>query len=240
MTTEPQSDFKWRRPAWIAPAIVLALIPGPLIFLIAQATHIDALALLAAPCCVLIVWPLLRLRGECWANLGFRRPASIRRTLGVAIAATVLLVVGTIGLRWLLTVTMGWQPDTHRFDALRGNWTLLLFGLVVAWTTAAFAEELLFRGFIMHSVHQIMSEATRAPGPWIWALVISAVLFGLGHAYQGLAGAIITFAIALGYGAAFFANRRNLWSAILAHGLYDTVAFLLVFLNWDQILHASA
>ena len=238
MTT--QSESKWRRPTWIALAIMLALVPGPLIFLVAQATHIDALALLAVPCCLLVAWPLLRLRGERWANLGFRRPASIRRTLGVAIAATILLLVGTIVLRWLLTVTTGWQPDTHRFDSLRGNWTLLLFGLVVAWTTAAFAEELLFRGFIMHSVHQIMSEATRVRGPWIWALVISAVLFGLGHAYQGLAGAIITFAIALGYGAAFFANRRNLWSAILTHGLYDTVAFLLVFLNWDRMLHTSA
>jgi len=240
MTTQPQSSSKWRRPAWIALAIVLALVPGPLVFLLASATRIDALALLAAPCCLLVAWSLLRLRGERWADLGFRRPESIRRTLAIAVAATILLLLGTIALRWLLTATMGWHPDTHKFDSLRGNWVMLLAGLVVAWTTAALAEELLFRGFIMDSVHRFMSEATHARRPWTWALVISAALFGLGHAYQGLAGATITFAIALGYGAAYFANRRNLWSAILTHGLYDTVAFLIVFLNWDQVLHNSA
>jgi uncharacterized protein len=233
------TDSKWQRPAWIALAIVLALVPGPLVFLLAQATKIDALALLAVPCCLLVAWPLVRLRGECWADLGFRRPESIRRTLAIAVAATILLIAGTIALRWLVAMTTGWQPDTHNFDALRGNWPLLFVGLAAAWTTAAFGEELLFRGFLMHSIHRFMSGATRARWPWIWALVISAVLFGLGHAYQGWAGAIITFAIALGYGAAYFANRRNLWSAILTHGLYDTVAFLVVFMNWYQVLHAS-
>ena len=84
--------------ASIALAVVLALVPGPLIFLLAQATKIDMLALLAVPCCLLVAWPLLRLRGERWTDLGFRRPESIRRTLGFAVVATMLLLVGCAAL----------------------------------------------------------------------------------------------------------------------------------------------
>ena len=143
-------------------------------------------------------------------------------------------------LRWLIT-----RDDGRRQPDIPSSSTLARAQLDAAdcrirrrWTTAAFAEELLFHGFIMHSVHRFMSEATprarRDSGSSSRRCCSGSVA-----AYQGSAGAIVTFAIALGYGAAFFANRRNLWSAIARHGLYDTVAFLIVFLNWDQVLHAS-
>ena len=70
--------------------------------------------------------------------------------------------------------------------------------------------------------------------------LLTSLLFGLGHAYQGLAGALLSGAIGLGYGAVFFAGRRNLWSSILTHGAYDTVGFVVVYMSWDAALTLSA
>jgi membrane protease YdiL (CAAX protease family) len=33
------------------------------------------------------------------------------------------------------------------------------------------------------------------------------------------------------FGILYLATKRNLWTAILAHGAYDTVGFLLIFLG---------
>ncbi len=43
---------------------------------------------------------------------------------------------------------------------------------------------------------------------------------------SGVAGLIL--------GAAYLLSRRNLWAAILAHGLIDTFAVIVVFLGWDS------
>jgi membrane protease YdiL (CAAX protease family) len=75
---------------------------------------------------------------------------------------------------------------------------------------------------------------------WGMAALLSSVAFGLAHAYQGLAGVILTGFMGLGFATTYFAARRSLGAAILTHGLYDTVAFLVVFLSLDQVLSASS
>ncbi|RLE01995.1 MAG: CPBP family intramembrane metalloprotease, partial [Candidatus Aminicenantes bacterium] len=106
-----------------------------------------------------------------------------------------------------------------------------LFALAVVWTTAAFGEEMIFRGFFLNRLARL---GRRRPFSWMIALLFSSVFFGLGHAYQGVAGVVLTALAGLFFGLIYLACRQNLWVPILVHGLYDTTAFLILFLNLDH------
>jgi membrane protease YdiL (CAAX protease family) len=113
-----------------------------------------------------------------------------------------------------------------RFAEVPGNFPLLLILLPLSWLFAAFGEEFFFRGFLMTAIAEALGASRTA---WITALVLQAIAFGLVHAYQGPVQAI---SIGIGgavYGAAFLLGGRNLWPLILAHGLNDTLGFILLF-----------
>jgi uncharacterized protein len=63
------------------------------------------------------------------------------------------------------------------------------------------------------------------------AVLLSAVLFGVSHISQGLSGVISNFLGAIVYGILYVLAGWNLWVPILAHGLEDTIGFLLIFLG---------
>jgi hypothetical protein len=60
---------------------------------------------------------------------------------------------------------------------------------------------------------------------------ISSLLFGAIHYYQGLSGMISTGISGLFFGAYFLASGCNLWAAVLAHGVSNSIGFLLIFLG---------
>jgi len=59
------------------------------------------------------------------------------------------------------------------------------------------------------------------------AVVLAAVVFGLGHWPQGLAGVALTGTLGLGLGAILL-YHRSLWVAVLAHGFFDATSFALL------------
>ena len=229
----------WSRPGMIALSLVIVLCPAALCLAGARVTGQIDLAFVAAPTGVVLAWWMLRLRGEGWADVGLRRVCSVKRLFVSVFAATAIILVGAALLGVLLAATTGRRPDTSAFDRLRGNPTAFAVWLLLVWTTAAFGEEMLMRGFVMHSLHRLMGRIGGNRQPWAWALVVTAVVFGAAHAYQGLAGCILTGIIGCGYGLGFFVCRRNLWAAILTHGAYDTVGFLFVYMSWDKLLRPA-
>ena len=91
---------------------------------------------------------------------------------------------------------------------------------------AAFGEELSYRGLILNRFARIFKESK-----WVdWlAVAVSAALFGLGHYYKGWSGVIDSGFAGLLLGATFVLSGKNLWACILAHGLIDTTAIVLVY-----------
>jgi uncharacterized protein len=208
--------------------ILMVLSPIPAAMLLAWATATDAVALCGVPVGVLLAWRAMRLRHTTFADLGLRRPASPLRTFLIAVPATFILLVLTAVLGDLLQSLTGWAPDLERFEVLRGNLAALLAGLTMVWTTAAFGEELLFRGYLLNSLLDSWRQ-TRGLR-WPMALGVSSAVFGLAHLYQGTGGVLLTAAVGLGFGVVYRMARRDLWAAILTHGLFDTASFAIVFL----------
>jgi membrane protease YdiL (CAAX protease family) len=64
------------------------------------------------------------------------------------------------------------------------------------------------------------------------AMCYVALLFGFGHYYKGPAGVADSTYSGLVLGGAYLLTGRNLWTAILAHGISDTFAILVVFMGW--------
>lgn len=68
---------------------------------------------------------------------------------------------------------------------------------------------------------------------WV-AVIVVAVLFGFGHYYKGSAGVIDSGVAGLILGAAYHLSGRNLWICIIAHGLIDTFAVVVVYFGWQS------
>lgn len=69
---------------------------------------------------------------------------------------------------------------------------------------------------------------------WVIGLVLSSLVFGLVHYYQGVNGIVITGIGGLVNGLLYFKFGKNLWASIFAHGIADTIAFVLIY-NWDAV-----
>ncbi|MGH7450668.1 MAG: CPBP family intramembrane glutamic endopeptidase [bacterium] len=128
----------------------------------------------------------------------------------------------------LLVRLTGKPPDLSDFQPLVGNFKLLLFGFVLAWTLAAFGEELVYRGYLMNRVAALDND-TRTT--WLVSLVLVNTLFGFAHLYQGITGVIENIIDGSLLGLLYLGCGRNLWVPIIAHGVTDTLDLLLIFLG---------
>ncbi len=174
----------------------------------------------------IVVGEFLRIRGSSWREFGLIKPESLWKTLLVAIIAYVA-VMGTITVAasFVLNV-LGERPDVSRFNNIQSNLPLLLLWLLLSWIIGGFGEELIFRGFLMNRLAQVFGGTRVA---WAAALVLQAVIFGLGHSYQGAIGIIVTGVTGLAMGAIYLIVKRKLWIPIIIHGLNDSVGFILLY-----------
>jgi membrane protease YdiL (CAAX protease family) len=206
--------------------IIGVLVPSALLL---QAGHLLLLGLLLS---VAVAWIGMRLQGISWDELGLKRPQKPRAVFVTSLVATLGLIPASYFLRQVVTAAFARQPSLDTFRGIEGNVTALLIGLVVVWTCAAFGEELLFRGFLMNAFHRLLNgPRLRERSSWGVSLLVTSILVGLGHAYQGITGMVVTGVIGLCLGMLYLCNGRNLWPSILTHGFYDTAAFVLLFLG---------
>jgi membrane protease YdiL (CAAX protease family) len=177
---------------------------------------------------LIIFWVVSRMRGSVWGAFGLARPKSWVLTILMGIGVTVAIILSFALLMPLITLAFpNTQQDLGRFDFLHGDLPNLIVNVVAAWFTAGFVEELLWRGYLMNRLVDLQGNRTKLT--WVIALVGSAIIFGLGHTYQGLGGVIRITAVGLLFGAAFLTVRRNLWPVIIAHAVLDTISFVQIF-----------
>jgi membrane protease YdiL (CAAX protease family) len=78
--------------------------------------------------------------------------------------------------------------------------------------TAGVCEEVLFRGFCLAYVASFS-------GPW-WSVLVTSLIFGLGHLYQGRGGALKTGIVGVITGA-MVVGGGTIWLPILLHVFVD-------------------
>lgn len=172
-------------------------------------------------------WLLRRSRSG-WTSIGLHSSSSLIRgvlaTLGCLVAAYV-----AAGIAALVSRELGLPAiNTSSYGDLPGNPSRLALLLLVAWTTAAFGEELLFRGFILE---RLKSAFAHVQASSIIAVLGQALLFGLAHGFQGPTGMLVSATVGLVFGVARI-RGWSLWPLIVAHGLIDTIGLIALYSGW--------
>lgn len=119
----------------------------------------------------------------------------------------------------LVNKISGETPDYSTFQVIENDTKRYLKYLVYIWISAAFGEELFFRGFLNSHLSEIFSGVK---GNAFIVGILSSLLFAAPHYYLGAAGVIITFLFGLLFFIIYRKVRLNLWVTILLHGLVDT------------------
>jgi membrane protease YdiL (CAAX protease family) len=174
----------------------------------------------------------IRLRDGSWSAMGFKRPASWRRVLLIALAAAAVRIL--LG-QFLIEPVTGffWPKPTAPALAneITRNAKIALFALLLVWTFAAFGEEIAYRGYLLTRAADIGRRSTTAY--WIGIVLVS-ILFGYGHYYKGASGVIDSGVAGLILGTAYMLAGRNLWASIFAHGFIDTFGVIDAFFGWSN------
>lgn len=174
----------------------------------------------------------IRLRDGSWSAMGFKRPASWRRIILIALAAAALRIF--LGQFVIEPVTGFFWPAPaapQLANEITGNAKIALLALLIVWTFAAFGEEIAYRGYLLTRAADIGDRSTTAY--WIGILLVS-ILFGYGHYYKGPSGIIDSGIAGLILGTAYMVAGRNLWASILTHGMIDTFGVIDAFFGWSK------
>jgi membrane protease YdiL (CAAX protease family) len=231
--TTLQTDVAPQLPASSAPSPLRSrvIFVGELSALITL-TVADAYGLVPlsrTPFLLLLAWVSLRLRGLKWADIGLRRPPRMKHAIAVGIVAGLAIELFAINFTtpWIAALT-GAPPDVSDFRIVIGNVQLLLIFVVISWILAAFGEELAFRGYLLNRFGDTLGGT---PMAWVASLVMVSVYFGIGHGNQGVAGIVQESLSGFWLGVLFLLSRRNLIIPIVAHGISNTLAFVLIYFN---------
>jgi membrane protease YdiL (CAAX protease family) len=173
-----------------------------------------------------------RVRRQSWRSLGFRVPKSWRQILLMAAAAAALrIILGEFVIDPI--ATQFWPPAAapQGTEAITGHLANALLALVFVWSFAAMGEEIGYRGYLLTRGAEAAGGSPKAY--WAVMLVVS-ILFGIGHFYKGPTGIVDSGIAGFILGSAYLLAGRNLSVSILAHGLIDTYAVIVVFLGWQS------
>jgi len=181
------------------------------------------------PFLFVLAWVSLRLRGMRWKSIGLAWFRNWRISLLLGLAAGIgMSLLELLVTQPLLVRFTGKQPDLEGFRQLTGNLWLFLLLVLLSWVQAGIGEEGVYRGYVMNRVADL---GNRTRGSWIVSLILVSTLFGFAHTYQGITGVIEAAVAGLLLGLLYLRCGRNLAVPIIAHGLSDTVDFLLIFLG---------
>lgn len=219
----PNPDGNWRNSKWLA---VGELLVAALLFVAAAFHH---LPLGRGPWLLALGWISLAVRRIGWRGVGFRKYGSWAATLGIGVGCGVLMEVFELFVSQpALVRVLGKTADLSQFREVTGNLKVTALYIVLAWIVAAFGEELIYRGYLMNRVADLLNR-TRAA--WIVSLVAVHIVFGLAHWYQGWTGVIDEGLMGVLLGILYLGTGRNLAVPIVAHGVQDSIDLILIFLG---------
>ena len=150
-------------------------------------------------------------------NLGLTVPDKRGILVAAVVGAAVIGSLQWLNLRRIGRISVEARGSLQSIaERILPQSTVELLPYLALAITAGLCEEFLYRGFAMAVLLHVGLQA--------WAVVLlSSVLFGLAHSYQGRGGIVMTFLIGLILGTSRLAYG-SLVPAVFWHGAVDVVA----------------
>lgn len=182
-------------------------------------------------CMLVLILSYLEFGKDFFGSLGFQKD---RRTFKNLLVKAPLIGGAMFALYYFIlipgiTSLTGQGIDFSGFDELKGNVKYAIIGFLYIWISAAFGEEVIWRGYLMRQFYRIFGTGRFS----IFLNIVGfAFLFGLFHAYQGITGQIITAIIGMLLAIIYQIRKFDLWFNIAVHGYFDTIALIVIYKGW--------
>jgi CAAX protease family protein len=159
-----------------------------------------------------------------WREIGYTKPKSWILTILFGLVIGVILKLFS---KSIILPILHADPANHHYQFLVGN-TAILPTAIISMLTVGFAEETVFRGFLFERLGKLIGNRPASKG---LIIVITSVLFAMGHLYdQGVWGAEQAAITGIVYGI-IYSITRNIWMAMIAHAIFDLVSLAIIY--WD-------
>jgi len=203
---------------------VLAIIICAILYLLDYFEIITATVLI-------IIASAIEYRKKLFASLGFQRKRlnAIHLLVLAPLVAIGLFILYVIILVPAATAITGEVIDLSDFDSYKGNLPASLILLAFIWTSAAFGEEIFFRGYLMRQFTKFFGSSKLSI---ILNIVLLGFLFGWIHSYQGITGQIVSGVTGVLLAIIFHLRKNDLWFNIAVHGFFDTIAVVIFYYGW--------
>lgn len=174
----------------------------------------------------LLLTLVYQLRGGSLSQLGLCWPSYPEKSKRQVLILIIFLALSILALRIFFGVAA--EPLTSLFpkiprENLLLNNTALLIGLLPVMWLIVIGEEVLIRGLLMNYLANLFGNTSKA---WILAIIVSAIIFGMGHMGKGPGAAISSGLGGLAYGFGYYYSRKNLLPVIIAHCAGNTLGFV--------------
>ena len=213
----------WRNSKWLA---VWELMLAAFLF---TASALHHLPLGRGPWLLALGWGSLYVRKIGWRGVGLKWYRTWTTTLVIGLGCGVVLELFELFVSQpILVRVIRKKADLSQFSGLTGNLKETALYILLVWIVAAFGEEMIYRGYLMNRVADLLNRTPRA---WILSLIVVHIVFGLAHSYQGLTGVIDEGVMGVLLAAIYLQTGRNLAVPIVAHGVQDSIDLILIFIG---------
>ncbi|SFU18832.1 hypothetical protein SAMN04489724_0044 [Algoriphagus locisalis] len=174
---------------------------------------------------VIIAANYFEYKGKPFSALGFYRDKFTAKNLFVlaplvAFGLFVLYVFAIVpGVEMLTGVPIDYSSMRH----LEGDLPTTVVWLLIVWATAAFGEEIIFRGYLMRQFVKFFGESKIS---LVINILIFSSFFGYMHMQQGITGQIVAASTGSLLCIIFYLRKYDLWFNIMVHGFFNTLGML--------------
>jgi uncharacterized protein len=177
--------------------------------------------------CLGVVIFILRKDNKTLRDLGLKQKGISIKTVFVGIVSAISWAAC---MRWIYLPVIQYffiVPDYTEYNFIQSNVSNFVITTVAAWMIGGFYEEIIFRGFIQKTIENWINNKYS----FLFAGLITSIIFGLYHWQQGFLGIIAATLSGLFWTYLFKRSGRNLWYTIFSHAIYDTITLTLIYLG---------
>ncbi len=174
---------------------------------------------------VIIAANFLEYKGKPFSALGlYREKFTMKNVLVLApIAAFGLFALYVFVIVPGIETLTGVPIDYSSMAQLKGDLPTAIIWVLIVWATAAFGEEIIFRGYFMRQFVKFFGDSKIS---LVINILIFSSFFGYMHMQQGITGQIVAGTTGALLSIIFYLRKYDLWFNIMVHGFFNTLGIL--------------